>query len=255
VKILDMNLNEIYEYLNALIGTEDLGGDFSLKEFNHLIKSENISFFKDKVEELYTNQRGQALNPDIIYSTKMLRKFIKEDTVTPTAGTITLSSLTSYAYFISAHTTTAYNGMIRNIPLVTHETFHDLLTNLLAKPLKKNPVCVIDDESLRIKPSNITSVVINYFRFPTTPLYDYYVDANDNVVYLAVGGSHTLTAGETGSSGGTSGTVTSSTVELEYPIDLHAEFLNRLIGRLGLPKRDQLLLQSSTMEKQQEEAK
>lgn len=251
-----MNLNEIYQYLNALINTESLGNDLNLKEFNYLLKDENINLLKEEVEHLYTVQRASALSPEVVYSSKMLRKFINESTITPSAGVINLSSqLTSYAYFLALRTAVAYNGQIRNIPLVPHETFNIMASNLLSKPLKKNPVCVIDQDSLRIRPTNITSVIINYIRFPATPIFDYYINAADEVVYLAASATHALTSGETGSAGQTTGTVTSLTVELEYSVDFHSAFLNRLLGRLGLPQRDQFLMQESVMKKQEQEAK
>jgi hypothetical protein len=251
-----MTLNEIYQYLNSLINTESLGGDLNLKEFNYLIKDENINLFKEEVEHLYTVQRANALSPEVVYSSKMLRKFINETTITPTVGVVNLSSqLTSYAYFLALRTAAAYNGQIRNIPLVTHETFNIMASNLLSKPLKKNPVCVIDQDSLRIRPTNITSVIINYLRFPATPVFDYYISTTDEVVYLAAAATHALVSGETGSAGQTTGTVTSLTVELEYSVDFHSAFLNRLLERLGLPQRDQFIMQESVMKKQEQEAK
>jgi hypothetical protein len=251
-----MTLEQIYKYLNSLINADSLGGDLNLKEFNYMLQDENINLFKEEVEHLYTVQRADALKPEVVYSSKMLRKFINETTIAPTVGVVNLSSqLTSYAYFLACRTAAAYNGQIRNIPLVTHETFNIMASNLLSKPLKKNPVCVIDIDSLRIRPTNITSVIINYLRFPATPVFDYYINATDDVVYLAAAATHALTSGETGSVGQTTGTVTSLTVELEYSVDFHSAFLNRLLGRLGLPQRDQALIQTAMMNKQEQEAK
>lgn len=252
-----MTLNEIRLYLNALLNTDSFGGDINLKEYNYLLKDESNNFFKEKAEELYSNQRAGALATDLVYSSKIMRPFLKESTVTPTLGVVNLSTgLTSYAYFITARTASAYSGMIRDIPLVTHDSFNNIISNLLASPIKKNPICTIDENSLRIRPTNITSVIINYLRFPATPVFDYYIDANDNVVYLTVGATHTLLTGETGSAGQTVGTlVTSTTVELEYGADFHPEFVSRLVRRLGIPQRDQVILQQGMIEKQEQEAK
>lgn len=251
-----MTLYEIYSYLNALINTESLGGALNLKEFNYALKSENISLFTEEVENLYSGKRNGSLTPEMVYSSKMLRQFTKEGTITPTAGVVDLSTqLTSYAYFIGARTAASYNGMVRAIPLVTHETFNVMASNILSRPLKKNPVCVIDGNSLRIRPTDITSVIVNYLSFPATPIFDYYIDANDNVQYMAPSTSHALVSGETYSDGTTSGTKASTSVELEYSVDFHANFLNRLIRRMGLPQRDQVVLQEAVMTKQEQEAK
>ena len=86
-------------------------------------------------------------------------------------------------------------------------------------------------------------------------MFDYYISATDEVVYMAAGSTHAIISGETYSDGTTTGTKTSQTVELEYSVDFHSAFLNRLIGRLGLPQRDQFLMQESVMKKQEQEAK
>jgi len=252
-----MTLNEIRLYLDALLNTDSLGGNLNLKEYNYLLKDESNNFFKEKAEELYSTQRAGALAPDMVYASKIMRPFIKESTVTPVLGIVNLSTLlTSYAYFINARTASAYSGQIRDIPLITHDSFNNMISNLLATPIKKNPVCTIDENNLRIRPTNITSVIINYLRFPATPVFDYYIDANDNVVYLAVSSNHTLTTGETGSAGQTSGTIVySATVELEFGADFHPEFVQRLVRRLGLPERDQVVLQQGMIDKQEQEAK
>lgn len=250
-----MTLHEIYTLLNSYMNTESLGGEFNLKEFNYLIKDENLSFFKDKVEECYDKQRAGLLVPDLVYASKILRPFIMEAPATPTAGTINLSAITSFAYFMALRSSSSYNGQFRDIPLVTHESMNNLLTNILSAPLKKNPACTIDGDNLRIKPNNITATTIIYLKYPATPVYDYYVDANDNIVYLAVSASRALSAGETGSAGQTGTTVNSTTVELEYKNEFHPEFVQRLMRKLGIPKRDQVILQQGMIDKQEQEAK
>lgn len=103
---------------------------------------------------------------------------------------------------------------------------------------------------------DVGSVETYYLKYPATPIFDYYVDANDVVQPLAAAATHTLTSGETGSAGQTSGTtVTSTTVELEWPVEFHWKYINLLLKRLGLTNDDQLKLQSTMIEEQKIESK
>ena len=89
-------------------------------------------------------------------------------------------------------------------------------------------------------------MIFTYIAVPATPVFDYYVDANHQITYLAVGGSHTLLTGEYGSGGETAGaTVNSSTVELAYSEVFHEDFMNELRNRVGLRMRDQIILQDA----------
>jgi hypothetical protein len=75
---------------------------------------------------------------------------------------------------------------------------------------------------------------------PVRPVYDYYIDANFNQIYLAAGATHLLAAGEFGSLGQTSGqTVTSATVELDWNELYVVEFCNEVLSRVGQNLKDE----------------
>lgn len=250
-----MTLKQIYDYLNALLATDDLGGALNLKEYNLLLYDYNLEFFKRNVEELYANQRAGALNPDLVYSSKVLRPFVTASTQTPATGVVAISSLSSFAYIIKISTNGAYNGQIRKVDLVSHDELYRRLDNLLEPPITEKPVAVLEGTNINIYPTNITSVNIAYLKYPATPIFDYYIDANDVEQYLAPAATRALSAGETGSTGQTSTTVTSTTVELEYPSEFHPEFVQGLVAKLGLTLRDQIVMQKSELDLQKNEAK
>jgi hypothetical protein len=250
-----MTLKQIYDYVNSLISTDDFGGALNLLEFNLLISDYNMEFFKKNVEELYVNQRAGALNPDLVYSSKVLRPFITSSTQTPLTGVVAISSLSSFAYIVKIVTNGAYNGQVRKIDLISHDELYRRIDNLLEPPLTEKPAAVIEGANIKIYPTNITSVNVAYLKYPATPIFDYYIDAYDVEQYLAPSTSRALGVGETGSLGQTSVTVNSLSVELEYPVDFHPEFVQGLVAKLGLPLRDQIVMQKGELDLQKTEAK
>lgn len=247
-----MTQTEIYRYINALWNADSLGGTLNLKEYNDAQKEVNTTMFLDAVEELFAHQKAGNLNYEAVFSSKMLRQFIAPYIATLTAPlySITISSLTGYAFFLKAHTQLSYQGQIREIKLVDHNDFVSRQTNLMRPPIKYNPICTIDNQGyIKVLPTDASPLYIYYLKYPATPIFDYYVDTNDVVQPLAAAATHTLTSGETGSTGQTSGTtVTSTTVELEWPVEFHWKYINILLKRLGLTNDDQLKLQATMAE-------
>lgn len=115
--------------------------------------------------------------------------------------------------------------------------------------VEKFPYCLFKAKTIQFMPKNIGMVNFSYWRSPKTPYYDYYKDANDNVVFMPTGTSHTLTAGEVGSQGQTSGTVFSTTVELEWPVDNHPFFTNLMLSYVSDNLRSEFLKQSAERSK------
>jgi len=243
-----MTQTEIYRYVNALWNADDMGGLLNLKEYNDAQKEVNLTMFNDAIAEL--SQSPQST--ELVYSSKMLRQFIAPYLAVPVLGSVNISDLTGYAQFLKMYTTAAYQGQIREIKLVDHNDLTNRLTNLMRAAIKYNPVCVIDNQAaIKIYPTDITSVTIYYLKYPATPIFDYYIDANDNVVPMAVAATHALVASETGSAGQvTPVTVTSTTIELEWPAEYHWQYINLLLKRLGLANDDQLKTQVTSVEDQ-----
>jgi len=90
------------------------------------------------------------------------------------------------------------------------------LSNYIDVPTTDFPICEIIGKNVYVYPSSILASDIIYYRYPTTPVFDYYVSASGEMIYLTNGQTHDLTAGEVDSSGNTSGTFTSTSEELEW---------------------------------------
>jgi hypothetical protein len=92
-------------------------------------------------------------------------------------------------------------------------------------------------DNLAVFPT-ITNVSLSYYRFPNTPVLDYYINTSGVIQFLSEGATHTWTTGETDSTGTVRTTGdpdwTSLTAELEYNEDMHEDFMNEILSRVGI---------------------
>jgi hypothetical protein len=235
-----MNLNELYSYISFIANKEQSGSTFSPQEYNTNLRAINLDWFRNKyglpeeympgrpipkeaweitqkitddlhkfkvamgingVPPMYVNQYGVASIPsDYVHCSSWMYRIITND------------GNCSYTKDYSA------GEVIRD------NQIPDRLSDANKMPTKYNPVCVFYSDFIQFYPEDLGSVNFTYLRFPLTPVYDYYIDANYNTIYLPTGTTHTLLAGEVGSAGQTSGVVTSNTVELEIPEDEHIQY-------------------------------
>ena len=237
-----MTLDQIVNYVNYICVKENSGSTFTPDQINLVFPVANVNMFNRRVQEAqvlglqYKIPFSQAL-----YEHAALREFHIPESITFTTGSFDLTTLTNtYAYWLSliAH----YNGEDRQIELLPDKIFADRRTNIItSRKIKKYPIAMTEGNNIKVLPNDITTAEFTFMKKPATPVYDYYYDANANLIYLAVGASHTLTGGEVGSAGQTSGTVTSNTVELEWNSLFHVEFCNEVLAKVGIALKDEQL--------------
>ena len=110
----------------------------------------------------------------------------------------------------------------------------------MAKQLEDYPGCVIFGNIIKVYPTDVTTAEFSFMRNPSIPIFDYYYDANYNLVYLAQGATHLLATGEIGSAGQSAGaTVTSLTNELDWNPLYHVEFCNEILSKVGINLKDE----------------
>lgn len=234
-----MTLDQILKYVNYICVKENTGSTLKPDQFNTILTASNINMFNKDVEAA----QMLALQSKIpfsqaLFSLATLRQFHTKETITFTNGSFDLTTLTaSFAYWGSL--VALYNGSYREIEILTDKDLADRRSNLLAKQLKDYPACVMLGNNINVYPTDITSADFIFMKNPTTPVYDYYIDANLNIVYLTQSSTHLLTSGETGSAGQTSGTtVTSNTIELEWDTLHHVDFCNEILQKIGINLKD-----------------
>lgn len=241
-----MTLQEIKRYVDTVLNKDASGNSLSPQEFNIFLEAEIFNFVRERVLQYRQFVNTGAPLDDVILSGLLIDSLQKRTTATLSSGYFTVP--TDMLFMNDLYGT--YNATQKKIELVSPEEYSRRTSNMLAKPIAYYPVAFIVGTSCYVYPSSMTSLYVNYIAKPTIPVYDYYVDANYTIQYLAASATHLLSAGEYGSAGQTSGTtVTSLTVELDIPEDFHMPFANHLLTKVSMRDRDQLMYQATENEK------
>jgi hypothetical protein len=135
------------------------------------------------------------------------------------------------------------------IDIVTDEEWVGRRHDALTIPTEDYPIGKLSGDYLYIAPREVEDVVLFYLRKPTDPVFDYYIDVNLNIVPMAVSSSHTLGTGEVYRDGTTTGSKTSTTVELEWEDIDQIKILHRILAKLGVSMDEQLVAQYAMAEK------
>jgi len=100
---------------------------------------------------------------------------------------------------------------------------------------------------------NKNTTTLYYLKYPTAPIFDYYIDVNGNYVYLAAGATHTWVTGEKDSTGATHTTGdadwNSLTVELEWKDQDKLKIVTKILRNLGIRLSDAEVFQYSQQQK------
>lgn len=240
-----MTLSELKSYINTVLNKDKAGNSLSPQEFNILLEAEIFNFVRDRFRE-YRSAVNQGGGDDTALTSLLIDSLTAESSPTLSGGYF--AQPTDMLYMESLQG--VLNSTVRKVELISRDALNARFFNLLDKPLYLYPACVVVGSSIYVYPTNMTSLKLSYIKKPVIPLYDYYLDANYNEVYLAASASHTLVSGEYGSAGQTAGSVSSLTVELDIPEDLHLQFANYLLGKISMRDQNQLMYQAAQNEKQ-----
>lgn len=252
-----MTLQEGLTYINFTSNKDQFGRTMTEDEYNILLSTHYLDFFKRQIEQYADKVTGQIQETEL--SIKLMREFRAiETSIAPTVGVIDLSSggdlSESYAYF--ADLTGSVNGVIKEIELLTDDEKRNRQMNLLSSSPEYYPFCVIDGDNLQIYPTNITPVDMTYYRFPAKPIYDWYTDVNGNIQALAEGATHVWDTGEIDSDG-VEHTIgdpdwSSKTIELEFNGDIHEDFFNELLRNFATRIQNERVVGYTNIKEQQE---
>jgi len=208
-----------------------------------------MNMFNRNVEaaQLYTVQKNIPFIEGI-YVFKSLNDFRRKVDITFTAGAYDLSNTSDYGHYASLFT--SYNGAYRRIDILTDSGLAERRSNMLAPRLSEHPAAVINGTDILIYPTDITAAEFTYLKLPSIPVYDYYLTSYGEQIALAAGQTYTLQTGEIGSAGQTSGSVSSTTVELEWSPLYHIEFANELLKMVGVNLKDEQVRQYASAAQQ-----
>jgi hypothetical protein len=236
--------DNVLKYVNYICVKENSGSTLKPDQYNTVILASNVNMFNKQVTEaqLISGQSKMPFN-ETLFNMAALREFQVLEDITFTAGNFDVTTLThSFAYWGSM--ITLYNGVHKKIEILTVKEYAERRTNMIYKQLSEYPGALFNGNIIKVLPSNIATAEFVYMKNPVKPVYDYYIDADLNYVYLPVGTTHLLATGgptnllatgETGSAGQTSGTtVTSLTVEPEWNDLYFVEFCNEVLQKVSI---------------------
>jgi hypothetical protein len=227
--------DNVLKYVNYICVKENSGSTLKPDQYNTIILASNVNMFNKQVTEaqLMALQSKMPFS-ETLFNMAALREFQVLENISFTTGTFDVTTLSnSFAYWGSM--ITLYGGSYKKIEILTVKEYAERRTNMIYKQLSEYPGALFNGDIITVLPNNIATAEFVYMKNPVQPVYDYYIDANLNYVYLAAGTTHLLAAGETGSDGQTAGTtVTSLTIEPEWNDLYFVEFCNEVLQKVSI---------------------
>ena len=250
-----MLLQDIYQTCNYISNKHKSGNAFTINQFNDLIEIINPDFFKKKVEESGYYEEGRMEYNDAIRSSKILKEFVHRETNVAVADPLSLNK-TLFAP-IGIH----FNGTgFAKIDIITDEEHHERAGDSIFGASSGLASATVRDGAIYIENQAAlgagAKVNISYYRYPDTPILDYYIDVNSVLQFLAASESHVWATGEIDSAG-TLHTIgdpnwASLTAELEYSIDFHMDIRNEILSGVGINLKEPQITQYAEAMKQQQ---
>jgi hypothetical protein len=260
-----MNNGDIFKYILFLANKDTTGNSISPVEFNQALVVANLKFLKKKIgisEEYRVGQpipRQSSEVTQVITDDILPFKIHMGDPNTPelvidSNGYATIPTdffyphALSYKYFPNNDCSGDYDP--EKIDVLTDQQWDDIAGSSIRRPTLKYPACNFQNGVIRFLPKNLQRANFVYIRNPLTPVYDYYINADLEYVYMLPGTVHTLLTGEEGSLGQTTGTVQSLSVELEWNDINKIDISSIILSFLGINVREPQLQQYAEMSKQ-----
>lgn len=140
--------------------------------------------------------------------------------------------------------------------IVTCLEYQDRRDNNLILPTVTNPVvCFMSEEdeygaithTIDVYPSTLDEIRLTYLKQPKACIFDYYINAEGDVVYLEGGESHTLGEDEEYSDGTATGTVVGTSQELEWNDHDRLKILEGVMLKLGVKMDNGAVMQYAGM--------
>ncbi len=262
-----MNNNQILRLINFVSNKHQTGNTLTIPEFTDELVKSNLELFKKKIGLPEEYKAGMPL-PRVAYEITQrmtgdlaVFKELMGDTTTPlmvdTDGYADLPSDYFYLSYIG------FKYVVNNadcdvtitpkaVDILTDAQWIERLGNSITYPTKKHPIANFLQDQVRFMPKDLGRVEFAYIRYPVTPVYDYYISAYDEIVYLEEGETHTLLTDEEGSEGQTTGTtVTSKSIELEWSDVNKLQIINLILDDIGINLREGQLEQYAQIEQRE----
>jgi hypothetical protein len=250
------NNQSIYQNLMTILKKEINGMVLTPEQFSELLQHHQWSIANTDYSYFEKNQ----------VITDSLRSLKDSVTVSLTGGvgnfiTAITGQGKEYWHCIGANHSILNYSRIK-IDIVSDIEYAEISSSDLLQPTTTFASGKISGNSIYVLPSSISSINFLYLKKPADPYYDYYINNNDEIIYLLPGTSHTLTAGEVyydkddGTERTSGDTITSGenkSVELFLPEGERPRVLYLMLQTFGISLNDQMAIQYGMSKEQKEE--
>jgi hypothetical protein len=218
-----MTLWDMFSLVRFICNKDFDGNIVTPERFAELIKVVNIDHFRDKygIPEEYRPGRPIATEfADIslknIDDLKAFKKLLVNTTVTN--GILPFPIDYGHRQSISYNYTKTINNIVTILPriveILREEEFTSREGNYTKRPTLQNPIAVIRNDGVHIRPITITSVTFSYYRFPVSPIFSYTI-GDGFITYNAA-----------------------TSTELEWPEDEKVVIMRRCLEYIGINLKD-----------------
>jgi len=161
-----MKLEEMLEVVRFIVKDNNSSPDFSIDEFNGIIKAVNLDILNKKIMPYFPKFREGVL------SDEELSKFVVKNNFTITNGQLQFP--TDYYFGIGCIDKDTY----KPIKVTNAFEYYTMISNKANRQLKFYYIAVENDNRLEFYPSNIINIDLIYFRKPKEPMLYYRYDEN-----------------------------------------------------------------------------
>lgn len=261
-----MNNDFLYKYLLFIANKAVTGNTISPEEFNIALKAANLTQLKKKIGLPEDYRPGVPVPRQSVEITQMLTDDILpfkvhmgapnvQPLVVDANGYATIPDdffypkSFSYRYFPNNDCEGSFDP--KKVDVLTDQQWDYVTGSAIRRPTLQYPACNFQAGVIRFSPKNIGMVDFVYLRMPVTPVYDYYINAIGEHIYLEPGTTYLLDTDEEGSQGQTAGTVvTSLSAEAEWDDINKLDIISFVLADLGINIREGMLQQFAEMSKQ-----
>lgn len=239
----------VYDTIQDVIRKDRRGRSLSIEEYNSLAGIVNRSLFGD----FYDKFEGNIESSDTLGAFKV---FIYGIDLTPSYGNDAgVGTLPANYYHLIGQPRTYSESVWTTVDVITAQEHGLRLKDFLTQPSTTYPCCQIggvnasDELQIRVYPSTISKVYIDYLREPDTPYLDYYInDTTLDYTYMAADTNVTVPLGSTYRDG-TAGVTTeaSLTTNWEWDDEDLELIVAKFLSLMGIQMSDEVLLQAGTL--------
>jgi len=239
-----MNVQEILNYVNFRLNKEQSGRSMTEDQYNLILQVINIEYMKWKYGLPEEYQPGSPIPRQFWEATQKITDDMRwakvkmggqegGQMVIDVNGIAQIPS--DYLHYSSIWFNYLKNNKecgnppskkVYSVEVLFDAQVGDRITHPVKGPTLKYPFCCFYNSYIEFWPKELGAVEFTYIRVPRTPVYAYTV-VNDEPVYNAAG-----------------------SVQLEWPVDCHADIANLIVNLASENLRDQFMNQVSEQRKE-----